>query len=137
MVSSYGYAGSFMPEKLSSTSLYVSGDAFLYAYNSYEHTVNYKFDFVLDEYIKEDDPRIKSLLYIAKQNSDNVLEISFYNANASNTAKHLALLFTSLGIKVLDPVALPLSQSSEPNSSKYVIVGLKLSKTSSYGEPNA
>ena len=68
-----------------------------------KQSITVKFDFILDEDINQDDPRVKSLVYCAKSYPQSKIEISYLNPNAHDVADKLGSIFTKLGLIVLKP----------------------------------
>lgn len=75
------------------------------------------FDFILDEYITDNNPRLKSLIYSANSNKDSWIAISYHNPNAVDLARRLQSILTKHNIRSLINY-----ESIDPNikSSKFV-----------------
>lgn len=63
----------------------------------------YKFDFLLDENIDEDEPRLKSLIYVALHKKNTIIKITYLNTNALKFSESLAHILIEKGITVLNP----------------------------------
>ena len=87
-----------------------------------KHSIAIKFDFIFDENINQDDPRIKSVVYCARSYAQSNVEISYFNPNARDAADKLGLVMTKLGIRVLKPKQLANDTINEPSRSRYVLV---------------
>ena len=84
-----------------------------------KHSLPIKFDILLDEKITEDDPRIKSIIYIAKQSPANFVNFSYTNPNALDLANRLIKIFATFGLNTQSP---QLVNSSKLEDSKSVNV---------------
>ena len=64
--------------------------------------VVFKFDFIIDENITINEPRIKSLIHVAHHSKPGgLVKIAYYNPNAENLANRIMQLLTQAKIKVL------------------------------------
>jgi hypothetical protein len=93
--------------------------------NSYEKSPAILFDILLDEKVNENDPRVKSIIYITKSNPKNYIQISYTNPKAADFANNLAILFSSFNIKVQKP---NYYQSLSPQNLKNVSVKINYFK---------
>ncbi|MFN7094856.1 MAG: hypothetical protein ACK4M7_05790 [Burkholderiales bacterium] len=73
------------------------------ANHKYKQSITIKFDLLLDEKITQDDPRIKSIVYVATSTSNNLIAINYVNPNAEDLANRLADILFTLGATVLKP----------------------------------
>ena len=80
------------------------------------------FDILLDEKIDENDPRMKSIIYVTKQNSDNSILVSYTNPNASDLAGRIMSIMNQYGIKSNSPQLLP---SVYAGDLKLVVIKIK------------
>lgn len=81
-----------------------------------------KFDFIVDEDITDNDPRIKSIIYSAKSDKNSHINIAYYNPNAEKTATKLAFILEGHGLLVLKPKVL--NNSNQNSDSHYVFVSI-------------
>lgn len=62
-----------------------------------------KFDYILDEFIKDNDPRIQSLLTIARENTGSKIEISYFNYDGKQLSERLYNIFKANNLLVDKP----------------------------------
>jgi len=82
-----------------------------------KNSVVTKFDFIVDEDINNDDPRIKSIVYSAKSYRTSKVMIYYVNPNAEILAAKLAQIFTNWHLLVFKPKQI---QSTTSDDNKYV-----------------
>lgn len=80
------------------------------------------FDILLDEKLDENDPRIKSIIYVAKQNPANSVLVSYTNPNAIELAGMVVSIMNRYGVKA-NPPQLLASQNKE--DLKLIVVKIK------------
>ena len=80
------------------------------------------FDILIDEKLDENDPRIKSIIYVAKQNLANSVLISYTNPNATELAQRILSIMNRYSIQTNRP-ELVVSQNKE--DLKLVVVKIK------------
>ena len=80
------------------------------------------FDILLDEKLDENDPRIKSIIYVAKQNTANSVMVSYTNPNAIELAGRVVSIMNRYTVPTNHPL---LVTTETKDDLKLVIVKIK------------
>ncbi len=89
------------------------------------------FDFLIDENVTNNDPRIRSILYVANVNPGSLIEIIYVNPNAEVFANNIATIFKTYHAKALIPQMVTI-QNPLPFQLRNVVVKLKYLITKSH-----
>ena len=76
------------------------------------------FDFIVDEDVTVDDPRIKSIIYASRQKSYVV--IAYTNVNGDKLANKIAEILTKHNVVVKKPMLIEVA--NKPSLNKYIVV---------------
>ena len=80
---------------------------------NYKTSYPITFDILLDEKIDENDPRLKTIIYVTQQREGNSLLISYTNPNASDLAARIVLIMNKYGITSNSPRLIPSTGSAD------------------------
>jgi len=104
-----------------------------YEIYNYRKSQTILFDILLDENITNEDPRLKSIIYVVK-NSNSLINIIYSNTNATELANRLAQILSISGIKVIKPSQI--NASSIDSKSVGVIINYKQSLNKKFEASN-